>query len=147
MKIREFRAEMWLPREPAEVFEFFSEAINLELLTPPWLRFEILTKEKIQMQPGALIDYRIRIHGISIRWQTQITEWEPIQRFVDEQRRGPYRLWRHEHTFISLADGTLCRDLVRYSTWMDFLVHRWWVRPDIERIFEYRRAQLERRFS
>src|SRR5690348_414160 len=109
-----FESELWLPRPRDAVFAFFADADNLETITPPWLRFEILTSKPITMRPGALIDYRLRIHGIPIRWQTEIAEWSPPHRFVDIQLRGPYTLWHHTHTFEEQDGGTLCRDLVRY---------------------------------
>ena len=147
MRVREFVAEQTLPRPISEVFAFFSDAGNLEAITPPWLRFHVLTSCPIEMRVGTLIDYRLRIRGIPLRWRSEITAWEPPHRFVDEQRRGPYRLWRHEHTFEPCAGGTLCRDRVRYAVPFDFLAHRWLVRPDIERIFAYRRKQLARFLS
>jgi ligand-binding SRPBCC domain-containing protein len=147
MKIRELSRELWLPRPPEEIFPFFGEAANLEILTPPWLNFQILTKRPIEMRVGAIIDYRLRIHGVPLRWQSEITAWEPKHRFVDEQRRGPYRLWRHEHTFALREGGTVCRDHVRYAVAFDFLVHRTLVRPDIERIFTYRQEKLRQMFA
>src|SRR5579871_5848818 len=97
MRIHEFHGEQFLPRPLEEVFPFFADAGNLPILTPPWLHFHILTTRPIEMRRGALIDYRLRIHGLPIRWQSEIVEWDPPHRFVDEQRRGPYRLWHHEH--------------------------------------------------
>lgn len=85
-------ARQWFPQERDEVFPFFADAGNLELITPPRLRFEILTPAPLEMAPGLLIDYRIRIRGIPVRWQTEISIWEPSIRFVDQQLRGPYRL-------------------------------------------------------
>jgi len=96
------------------VFPFFAEARNLETLTPPWLKFEVLTPAPIVMRPGTLIDYRIRVHGLPIRWRTEITAWDPPHRFVDVQLHGPYTLWHHTHTFEERDGGTLCLDHVRY---------------------------------
>ena len=99
--MREFtlQTELWLPRLRDEVFPFFAEARNLETLTPAWLKFEVLTPAPIAMRPGMPIDYRIRVHGLPIRWRTEIAEWDPPRRFVDVQLRGPYTLWHHTHTF------------------------------------------------
>lgn len=147
MPIRELVSELWLPVPPDKLFPFFADAANLETLTPPWLRFRILTPPPIEMREGTLIDYRLRIHGVPIRWRTRISVWEPPRRFVDEQLRGPYRQWIHEHTFEPKDGGTLVRDHVRYAVLADWLLHRWFVRPDIERIFAYRSEVLRRLFG
>lgn len=142
-----FHAELWLPRPRAEVFAFFANAHNLEILTPPWLNFEVLTPGPISMRPGTLIDYRIRIHGIPVRWRTEITGWQPPYQFVDEQLRGPYKLWHHTHVFEERAGGTLCTDRVRYSPRGGALMNWLFVRRDVERIFDYRRQRLVEQFS
>ena len=147
MKIREFQAELWLPLPPAELFHFFGDAANLDALTPPWLNFRIVTPPPIVMREGTLIDYRLRVHGLPLRWRTRISAWQPPQRFVDEQTRGPYRQWIHEHTFEPRDGGTLARDVVRYAVPLDVLLHRWFVRPDIEKIFRFRSEALRKRFA
>lgn len=139
--------EQWLPRPLAELFPFFADAANLERITPPWLAFHILTPPPIEMHPGALIDYRLRVRGIPLRWRTRIAVWEPPARFVDEQVRGPYRLWVHEHTFAERDGGTVCRDAVRYAVPGGELVHRLLVRPDVERIFAHRQQALRELFG
>ncbi|MCY4187718.1 MAG: SRPBCC family protein [Bryobacterales bacterium] len=131
-----------LPVELEEVFPFFSEARNLELLTPPWLKFEVLTPGPIHMRRGAKIDYRLKLHGVPVRWQSEITCWEPPLRFVDEQQRGPYRLWRHEHLFTANGSDTVAQDSVEYAVPGGFLIERFFVRPDLDRVFAYRRAKL-----
>ena len=146
MKIREFQSELWLPLPPEELFPFFADAANLDALTPPWLNFRIVTPKPIVMRPGALIDYRLRVRGLPLRWRTRINAWEPPHRFEDEQLRGPYRQWIHEHTFEARDGGTLARDRVRYAVPFDWLVHGWLVRPDIEKIFRHRSAMLKERF-
>jgi ligand-binding SRPBCC domain-containing protein len=146
MRLREFQTEIFLPRRPAEIFPFFADAANLNVITPPWLHFEILTPRPIEMREGTLIDYRLRVRGVSLRWRTRINAWEPPHRFVDEQMRGPYRLWVHEHTFEARDGGTLARDVVRYAVPLDFLAHAWLVRPDVERIFEFRSSALKKQF-
>jgi hypothetical protein len=147
MRERRFTAEQWLPRPPAELFPFFADAANLERITPPWLAFRILTPGPIEMRPGALIDYRLKVHGVPLRWRTRIAAWEPPHRFVDEQLRGPYRRWVHEHTFVEQDGGTLCRDDVRYAVLGGALVDRLLVRRDVESIFAYRRRALSELFG
>ena len=147
MRTFELTSEVMLPRPRDEVFPFFADARNLERLTPSWLRFAVLTPGPIEMRPGAAIDYRLRLRGVPIRWRSEITAWEPPFRFVDEQRRGPYRLWIHEHRFEERQGRTLAGDRVRYAVWGGRIVDRLLVRPDIERIFEYRRSVLRNIFG
>lgn len=131
-----------MPAAIDEVFAFFGDATKLQQLTPPWLHFQIETRTPIAMQQGTLIDYRLRLRGIPIRWRTLISDWTPTSRFVDEQVRGPYRLWRHTHEFESCADGTRVRDCVEYRVLGGWLIERLFVRRDLRRIFEYRGRQL-----
>ncbi len=86
------------PAPARRVFPFFAEARNLEAITPPWLKFQVLTPAPIAMRAGTLIDYRICVHGIPIRWRTEIAEWQPPHRFVDVQLRRPYTLWLRVHS-------------------------------------------------
>jgi ligand-binding SRPBCC domain-containing protein len=146
VRIREFKRTTWLQCPVSEVFPFFADAANLELLTPPWLHFRILTSRPIQIRLGTLIDYRIRVHRIPFRWQSEITAWDPPRSFADEQRRGPYRFWRHEHKFVERDGGTAVFDDVRYAVPLDFLTHRLLVRPDIERIFDFRKQKMRELF-
>jgi ligand-binding SRPBCC domain-containing protein len=141
-----FECEQRLPAPRDDVFRFFADAANLEAITPPWLRFEVLTPPPIHIECGRLIDYRLRLHGLPIRWQSEITLWEPPLRFVDEQRRGPYRRWVHTHTFVAEDDSTLVRDSVEFDLLLAPLV-TWFVRRDLFRIFAYRRHILSRRFA
>jgi hypothetical protein len=139
--------ELWLGRPLAEVFPFFADAGNLDLITPPWLRFEIVTPRPMEMKAGALIDYRLRLHGLPVRWQSEITVWQPPDLFVDEQRRGPYRIWHHKHTFTERDGGTLVRDYVRYAVWGGALVNRLFVQRDVAAIFGYRQQTLRELFA
>ena len=147
MKILTLTNELWLPLQPDEVFPFFADAFNLERLTPPSLRFELLTPPPIEMSAGTLIDYRLRLRGIPLRWQSEITVWEPPHRFVDEQRRGPYRLWIHEHTFTTQDGGTLAKDIVQYAVLGGAIAQRLFVGSELKRIFDYRRAALKNYFA
>lgn len=134
--------ELWLPRRIDDVFEFFADAYRLEEITPPWLHFHVLTPRPIPMHPGTLIDYRLKLHGLPLRWKTEISEWNPPFYFVDRQLKGPYRLWRHLHTFEEKDGGTLVRDHVDYAMFGGPLVHRFFVKNDLQRIFEYRRKKM-----
>jgi ligand-binding SRPBCC domain-containing protein len=147
VKLHEFKCEIWLPLAPEELFGFFGDATKLDALTPPWLHFHIVTPAPIRMRPGTLIDYRLRVHGLPVRWRTRINVWEPPHRFVDEQLRGPYRQWIHEHTFTAHDGGTKVCDRVSYAVPFDLLTHRLIVRPDIEKIFAYRSRELLKRFA
>ena len=131
-----------LPQPRARVFEFFADAFQLEQITPPWLNFRVLTKAPIGIQAGCLIDYRLKLHGIPIRWRTEISSWDPPTAFVDRQLKGPYLLWEHLHTFEETDGGTLCRDEVRYRVPGGWLIERLFVRPDLRRIFEYRHQKM-----
>ncbi|MDQ6810994.1 MAG: SRPBCC family protein [Actinomycetota bacterium] len=130
---------------PAQLFGFFAEARNLEKLAPPWLRFEVLTPDPIEMRAGAVIEYRLRLRGLPMRWASLIEEWQPGRRFVDRQVRGPYRFWHHTHDFEKHLDGTLIRDTVRYELPLGplgSLAHTAFVRRDLARVFDYRHEQV-----
>jgi ligand-binding SRPBCC domain-containing protein len=131
-----------IPLDADRVFAFFADASNLGRVTPPWLRFRIDTPPPIAMGPGTIIEYRLRLRGVPIHWRTEITEWDPPHRFVDEQRRGPYRWWMHAHTFTPGPDGTEMEDTVDYEPRGGALVHAVFVAPHLRSIFEYRHAAL-----
>jgi len=141
------RASIFVERPIEEVFAFFSNAHNLQRITPHYLEFNILTPAPIDMREGALIDYKLRVRGIPIRWRTRISEWAPPYRFVDEQIRGPYRLWRHEHRFESENGGTRVRDDVTFRPIGGALMTWLFVGRDVRRIFEYRSSVLSRIFA
>lgn len=130
------------------VFRFFSDPFNLERITPPWLHFEVLNRPPVEMREGLVLDYRLRVRGIGLRWRSVIMAWEPPVRFVDAQAVGPYRWWWHEHRFEPLPDGgTLVTDEVEYATPGGRLVHDLLVRPDLERIFNHRALCLRDLFA
>jgi ligand-binding SRPBCC domain-containing protein len=142
MKTHTVRFTSWLPRSIEEVFDFFSNARNLEQITPPWLKFQVMNREAITMATGTRIAYRLRLRGIPIRWESEITAWEPPYRFVDEQRRGPYRYWKHEHRFASRGNGTEVTDEVEYAVLGGTLVNSLIVAPDVQKIFRFRQDKL-----
>lgn len=142
------KAEMVVQSPIDKVFDFFSSAENLEAITPPWLNFRILTPLPLEMKQGALLDYKIRLHMIPIRWRTEIAKWQPPHRFVDQQLKGPYKRWWHEHTFVDLGQGrTLVRDEVHYIPRGGGLIHRLMVKPDLKKIFAYRQQELAKIFD
>ena len=126
-------------------FDFFADAGNLEAITPPWLGFRIVTPRPIELGGGALIEYRLKLHGIPVRWRTRIEAWEPPHGFVDAQVSGPYALWHHTHTFEADGESTLIRDRVRYRIGFGPLgaaALALFVRRDLERIFDFRREAI-----
>ena len=145
MKTRTLDAKMWLPLGIDQVFAFFSDAHNLDALTPAVLRFQTLTPRPIDMHVGTLIDHKLRVHALPIRWQSEITVWNPPHQFVDEQRRGPYKRWRHVHDFVACEGGTSILDHVEYAApgWIcEPLLHRWLVGPDLRAVFTYRQQKI-----
>jgi len=129
-----------LPLPIDEVFAFFAEAANLGRITPPELRFEILTPAPVHMRRGTLLDYRLGLFGIRFRWRTRIAAWDPPHGFIDVQVSGPYALWEHTHVFVATAAGTLIDDRVRYRLPLSPLgeIASPVVRRQLARIFAYR---------
>ena len=147
MRLFHLSTSTWVPADIDRVFHFFSQAENLERLTPAFLNFRILTRTPIAMREGTTIDYRLSLRGIPITWRSEITAWDPPRHFVDEQRTGPYRRWKHTHTFEARDGGTLVTDRVEYATWGGTLVNALFVAPELRRIFEYRAASLTQHFG
>jgi ligand-binding SRPBCC domain-containing protein len=135
-----------VPATLDETFAFFADAANLQRLTPPWLHFRITTAMPVQMRDGAVIDYRIRVHGLPMPWRSRIVRWEPGICFVDRQLVGPYRWWNHEHRFEPVAGGTLVVDHVEYVPRLRLLTGHL-VRRELERIFAFRHHALIRHFA
>ncbi len=140
-----FERVQHIPRPRAEVFPFFADALNLERITPGFLRFRVLTPAPIALGPGTLIDYRLSLFGVPIAWRTEIETFDPPHRFSDRQLRGPYRHWYHRHTFFDEADGTRMVDQVEYEIpWgiAGRLARGLFVARTLEAIFDYRRDQI-----
>ncbi len=139
-----------MPRPIEEVFAFFSDASNLEVLTPAWLNFKILTPTPITVAAGVHIQYRLSWHGIGLRWTTEITRWNPPHDFEDIQLSGPYKLWRHTHGFRAHNGGTEMTDSVEYALPLGFLgrvAHAVQVRRNVESIFDYRYDRIQQMFG
>jgi ligand-binding SRPBCC domain-containing protein len=144
MGIYLLRTQTTLPMDLRRVFAFFSDARHVDRITPPWLRFESKTQPPFGMRPGTLMEFRIRLHGVPMRWVTEITEWNPPHQFVDEQRHGPYRWWMHTHTFRPTEDGagTEMEDTVHYNAPGGMMVHALLIGRDLRRIFRFRDRAL-----
>ena len=125
-----------------ELFQFFADAGNLEVLTPPWVNFQFLTSLPIKMKLGATVEYRIRLHMIPIRWESEITDWNPPDSFTDVQTKGPYKKWVHSHTFVPKENGTVMTDLVSYQVPGGRFINWAFVSKDLNRIFDYRREKI-----
>jgi ligand-binding SRPBCC domain-containing protein len=147
MKTHTFDSKIWLPQPIDMVFPFFADACNLERITPPFLKFTVITPAPITLARGTRIRYRLRLRGLPISWESEITAWEPPHRFVDEQRQGPYRLWRHEHRFAAWDGGTEVLDHVEYAAWGGALVNALFIAPDVRGIFDYRSRMLSDLFG
>lgn len=142
--------EQLVPAARDEVFTFFADARNLEKLTPPFLRFRILTPTPIDMHIGTRILYSIALFGIPMKWQTHITDWQPEVSFLDEQESGPYAIWRHAHEFATHVNGTLIRDQVEYALPLGPLgriAHALFVSRMLKKIFDFRQDAVVRIFG
>ncbi len=142
-------AEQWIPRPVGEVFSFFAQAENLEKLTPAFLGFHVVDMSTKDLEEGTKIRYRLNIHGIPVGWTTEIMEWVPGVRFVDNQLKGPYAVWHHTHTFQAKDGGTLMRDRVLFQLPLGILgdfVAGWLVKRDVRAIFTFRNATIARLF-
>ncbi len=128
-----------------KVFDFFADAGNLERITPPELNFQITTPQPIDLKKGSLIDYKLKLRGIPITWQTIISEWNPPNAFTDKALKSPYKQWIHRHTFNENKDGgTDIKDEVRYRLPLEpfgDLMH-WYVRKELNYIFDFRQKMV-----
>jgi ligand-binding SRPBCC domain-containing protein len=149
-KVFKFRAEQEISSDIDSVFDFFSKPENLSKITPPKMGFHILTPTPIEMKAGAIIDYTVKIFGVPQRWRTMITSYEWEKMFVDEQMKGPYSLWHHKHIFIKTSNGVKIIDEVTYVLPLQFmqsLVNKLIIAPQIEEIFSYRKKIIDTKFN
>lgn len=145
-----FESYQWIKRERSTVFDFFSNEKNLELITPEYLNFKVLKKSTKKIEPGTLIDYKLNLRGIPIKWRTEILDFKDNEYFIDTQIKGPYKLWHHTHEFTDLAQGTLMLDRVIYKLPMGRLgqlLAGWYVRKDVHNIFKYRTKIISQYFT
>lgn len=132
-----------LPRK--EVFDFFADAGNLERITPPELKFHITTPQPFDVKQGTLIDYKLKIRGIPVRWRTEISIWNPPHSFTDKALKSPYKQWIHRHTFTEIGERkTVIEDEVKYRLPLEpfgDLAH-WIVRRELNYIFDFRQKAV-----
>lgn len=150
MYLHTLRRTQQIPQPLHTVFPFFSAPENLETITPPWLRMHILTPRPIEMREGAIFDYYVQTRGLKLRWTTVITDFDPPHRFVDVQLLGPYAYWHHVHHFEERNGETIIQDEVRYVPPYGFLgelMHTFFIRRDLERIFDYRQQVIGELFG
>ena len=138
-------------KDISTVFDFFSKPENLSVITPPAMKFKILTPSPIDMKEGALIDYTVSIMFIPIRWRTLITKFSPPNLFIDQQLKGPYSMWHHTHKFEKINENeTLIKDKVVYGVPFGIigrLVHYLYIKRDLKKIFTYRKNKIEQIFN
>ncbi len=135
---RSYSHSFRLPVERAEVFELFSNPRRLDGLTPPWFRLHPLQEIPRTLHAGLEITYRLLWHGLPLRWTSVLTDWREPHYFAHEQRRGPYRYFRHEHFFADVEEGTEVCDRVHFRAPGGALVNRLLAEPDLRRIFTFR---------
>ncbi len=136
------KTSQWLPGPIEEIFHFFSRPENLQRLTPDSLQFKILTPSPIEMKEGALIDYKLKVHGMPIHWRSLISSYDPPNSFTDEQLKGPYRTWIHSHRFFRDGEGTRIEDHITFRVPGGRLVEKLIVQKDLTRIFSYRQKVI-----
>jgi len=145
-----FKCEQYLMHSPEKVFGFFSDAHNLEKITPPFLKFSVRSQSTPQIENGTLFNYKLKIRGIPVRWCSLIIDWKPIKSFIDTQLKGPYRVWHHTHRFSPYLDGTLIEDEVYYALPNIPFIHTllgWYIAQDVTKIFQFRKKEIEKFFK
>ena len=150
MKVRRLEREQWVPASLEEVFAFFSDAANLDTITPSWVGFRFRTPLPIEMRAGARIEYELRLAGVPFAWRTRIVRWDPPRGFLDVQESGPFALWEHAHRFTPQPGGVWMQDVVRYALPLGPLgavAHALAVRAALAAIFDHRFERVRQRFG
>lgn len=149
--MHQIKRTLVLPVSLPAFWDFFLSPDSLALISPPHVRLEIVGEAPEKIQEGQIIEYRMKpMLGIPLRWVAEITTLKEHVFFVDEQRKGPFRSWRHEHHFREVDRGVEMTDLLSYSLPFGFLgqlAHFLFVKQKLERIFDHRRNALERIFG
>ncbi|MCT4642922.1 MAG: NAD-dependent epimerase/dehydratase family protein [Bacteriovoracaceae bacterium] len=146
---RLFRTQ-FIPKNLEETFTFFCDEKNLEMITPKELNFNVLGKNTAKIQSGTLIDYKLKIHGIGVKWTTEILDFEMNKKFTDTQLKGPYKKWYHVHEFYPVCGGTLMLDTVDYILpfgKLGDLLGIYFVKKDLKKIFNYRKEVINNYFK
>lgn len=141
-----------IPVDIDTAWEFFSNPVNLQAITPKNLGFKILSNHHgDKMYPGQIIEYKVSpVLGIPMYWMTEITHVKDKQFFVDEQRFGPYQLWHHQHHFKVVEGGVEMTDIVHYRNPLGFLgniANTLFVKAQLKQIFEFRFKVVEDLFG
>jgi len=148
MSLHAINRTQQLPVSIEKAWDFFTSPLNLSIITPPEMKFKILSpfNEGDKIYEGMLIDYYVSpLFHIPLRWQTEITKVEPLKFFIDEQRKGPYAFWHHEHHFREMNDGVEMTDVVQWKVPVGFigdLLNAIIIQKKVESIFSFREKKL-----
>jgi ligand-binding SRPBCC domain-containing protein len=153
MPIHHLERKQILYTTPEKAWEFFSRPNNLKTITPDFMGFHILSVSgRDELHEGQIIKYKVKpFSGIPVRWVTEINHVDEPWFFVDEQKSGPFLFWHHKHYIEKLADGTvLMTDSVHYRVYYGLIgafINKFFVRPRLETIFDYRRKVISKIFA
>ena len=145
--LRTYSIQQWLPLTTEAAFAYFADETKLDGLTPPWFRIKVLGKSTDRLGPGTLLDYRMTLRGLPLRWRSRIEDWDPPHGFAYTQVKGPYLYWKHAHFFEPQKAGTLMTDTTFYRLRGGPLgrsLFQAWAGMEIRRIFEFRKNRIER---
>jgi len=151
-KVYQIHRKQFIPAQPPEVWDFFSRPQNLATITPGNMKFQVLSAaNSAHIYPGQVIEYKVfPLFGIPVYWKNEIMQVKETELFVDEQRKGPYKLWHHQHYFKAVEGGVEMTDIVYYELplgWLGRLAHVLFVQKRLEDIFEFRRRKTEEIFG